>query len=447
MTRPTGQSGAAGGDRPSLAGDEMAPVWDAVRRRLERQGLDNRGRVRLPDVPANARLTVQALTRRRSSTTVDLARLEEALRRLGVGADLPSALAALGHPVSTAAAERRAERKAAASAREVARAEAATWDEPWRDEWIDGVIRAGGMRGLDAAGAVALVRSVRTILDALDSGGTPGTLDGHDSGGSPGTLDGPGTVDDHDGREAAASPTTRSVVSRVDLAARLFGSSHALDTGTRLEAATTRALELRQGAADPRDLWERSGAHLDLTSGPALTWRLPLRADSPLTGLAEQATALGVPLHLTQLALRRHPVAATPGADVLVAENPRVVEAAAQMDVPTPVVAANGNPSGAVRLLLDQLAESGARLRYHGDFDAAGLAICGRMAGIGLVPWRMTAADYEAAVERACAARVTLSHEPAPAPPTPWDEALRIAFDRHRLVVHEERLLPDLLHA
>lgn len=414
--REPGPSGP-GDTRPSLAADEMTPVWDAVRRRLERQGLDNRGRVRLPEVSPGARLTVQVLTGRRAASTVDLGALEQALRRLGIGRDLAEALAALGHPVSTAMAERRTERKAAAAARDAARAEVATWAEPWRDEWIDGVIRAGGLRGLDTPAAITLVRSVRAALDAIDDLAVDGADD----------------------------PRPARPVGRVDLAARLFGSSHALDTGTRLEAATTRALELRQGPADPRVLWERSGVHLDLTSGPALTWRLPLRPDSPLGTLTERANALRVPVHLTQFALHRHPVDTTAHADVLVVENPRIVEAAAQMDVPTPVVAANGNPSGAVRLLLDQLAASGARLRYHGDFDAAGLAICGRMAGIGLVPWRMTAADYETALDDARAAGVVLLDDPAPAPPTPWDPALAPAFDRHRLVVHEERLLPGLL--
>lgn len=398
--------------RPSLAADEMAPVWEAVRRRLERYGLDNRGRVRFPDVPANARLTVQALTGRRAATVIDLGALEQALRRLGVGRDLPSALAALGHPVSTEAAERRVERQAATAARDAARAEAATWAEPWAAEWIDGLIRAGGLRGLDVAGAVALVRSVRAVLDALDAPDRLARPDG---------------------------------LSRIDLAARLLGSSHALDTGTRLEAATTRALEARRNPADPRELWEQAGAHLDLTSGPALTWRLPLQVDAPLAALADQATALGVPLHVTQFALRRHPVTAAAGADVLVVENPRVVEAAAQMDVATAVVATNGNPSGAVRLLLDQLAVSGARLRYHGDFDAAGLAICGRMAKVGLVPWRMTAADYESALGAARAGGVMLPGDPTSAPPTPWDPALQATFERHHLVVHEERLLPELL--
>ena len=234
-------------------------------------------------------------------------------------------------------------------------------------------------------------------------------------------------------------------VSRIDIAARLFGSAHALDTGTRLEAAATRALAHREGAADARDLWERAGAHLDLTSGPVLTWRLPVAPGSPLAALVGHASALGLPVHLTQFALRRHPVDVQRGTDILVVENPRVVEAAAQLGVATAVVATNGNPSGAVRLLIDQLLTAGAALRYHGDMDAAGLAICGRMAALGLAPWRMDTADYLAALAAAETDGVELPADPAAAPPTPWDPALQATFDHHRLVVHEERLLPGLL--
>src|SRR6185295_7283748 len=58
------------------------------------------------------------------------------------------------------------------------------------------------------------------------------------------------------------------------------------------------------------------------------------------------------------------------------------------------VLATNGQPSSAVLLLLDQLLESGAALRYHGDFDTPGLAICERLTHRGVIPWRMTARDY-----------------------------------------------------
>lgn len=399
-------------ERPSLADPDLALVWAKVRERLERQGLDNRGRLRLPSIGAAARLTLQALTGRRPGATVDLAALEQGLRGLGLGDDLPAALATLGHPVSGEPARRRAERAVARAARDAARSAAATWPEPWATAWIDEVVRTGGLRGCDPEQAVGLVRSVRAIIDHLDGAGAEGD----------------------------AAP-----LGRVDLAARLFGSAHALDSGTRLEAAATRALAHRLGAGRARDLWERAGAHLDLTSAPVLTWRLPVAASCGLATLVAGATALAAPLHLSQLALRSHPVVPEPGADVLVVENPRVVEAAAQLGVPAAVVAANGNPSGAVQLLVRQLAAGGARLRYHGDFDPAGLAICARMQAMGCTPWRMGSADYLAALAAADAEGVDLPAGTDAAPPTPWDPVLQQTFDRHRRIVHEERLLPALL--
>lgn len=399
-------------ERPSLSAPELAMVWDRVRHRLERSGLDNRSRVKLPNLSSAARLTLGAVLGRPVRTTVDLASLELALRRLGVGHDLPAALGALGHPVSEEPARRRAERHAARAARDAARTEALLWAEPWSGPWIDEVIRAGGLGGLDAGQAVALVTSVRAVLDRL---------------------------------ELASSSPGGDPLSRVDLAAGILGSAHALDAGTRLEAATTRALAHRLGTAEPRDLWEQAGAHLDLTSAPALTWRLPVTAGSGLQALVAGATGLGLPLNLTQLALRRHPMSVPAATDILVVENPRIVEAAAQLHRPVPVVATNGNPSSAVRLLLHQLIKSGARLRYHGDFDVAGLAICGRMAALGLAPWRMDEANYLAAVTDADIAGVDLPTDPGRPPTTPWDPPLQRAFARHRLVVHEERLLPGLL--
>jgi uncharacterized protein (TIGR02679 family) len=236
--------------------------------------------------------------------------------------------------------------------------------------------------------------------------------------------------------------------SRVDIAAAVLGSAHALDTGTRIEAATTRALAYVAGRSDARTLWEQAGVHLDLTSGPALTWNLPLEPGSGLFRLVGAAADARVPLHLTQYALRAHPVARTAGLatdDILVVENPRLVEAAAQLGIATAVVATNGNPSGAVRLLLGQLLDAGAHLRYHGDFDAAGLAIAARLHAVGLHPWRMTVMDYLAAIDDAERAGVELPTDASPVGPTPWEPQLATTFATHRLVVHEERLLPDLL--
>jgi len=340
--------------------------------------------------------------------TVDLAALEAGLVRLGIGNDLAAALAALGHDVSDEPARRRAERAERREARHVARAIAADWAEPWAREWIDEVIRAGVLRGLRAEQARDVLHCVQKVLDYL-------------------------------GQDRPAP------ISRVDLAARLLGSAHALDNGTRLEAAVARALVFKLGPTDYRDLWAQAGVHLDLTSAPALTWRLPLSNDCGLARLAATALDGGIPLHLSRFSLETYPAVVPRGSRILVVENPRIVEAAAQMRAATPVVSTNGRPSSTVLLLLAQLREAGAELPYHGDFDAAGLAICESLTRQGVVPWRMTTADYLAALATADDQGAILPHDLHAPGPTPWDPTLQPTFDQERRIVHQERLLPGLI--
>ena len=396
---------------PSLTIDDLGVVWTAVRRRLEQSGADNRGRIRLGAVSSEGRRVLAALLGRSLRSTIDLARLEAALVELGVGVDLPAALAALGFAVSPEPAARRAVRAEQRDTRRTTRElVAAEWPEPWAREWIDGVIRAGVLRGLDADAAAAMVGTVRRLVDKI--------------------------ADDADAGRSS---------SRVDLAAAIAGSSHALDAGTRLEAATTRALAMRSMGDDSAEAWERAGVHTDLVSAPALTWALPVIPASGLHGLVTAAVDAAVPVHLTRFALAAYPVVVPIGTDVLVVENPRLVEAAVQRRTRGAVVALNGNPSAAVRLLLDQLLAAGASLRYHGDFDAPGLAICGRMQRLGLRPWRMDTADYRSAVDAAAADGVVLPVEDRPVPPTPWDPQLRAELATRALIVHEERLIDTLL--
>ncbi|MHA6630895.1 DUF2399 domain-containing protein [Pseudonocardia sichuanensis] len=60
----------------------------------------------------------------------------------------------------------------------------------------------------------------------------------------------------------------------------------------------------------------------------------------------------------------------------------------------TAVVCTSGQPA---LVVLDVLAAlRGAELRYHGDFDWAGVAIANRLRAMaGVRPWRMRGADYE----------------------------------------------------
>ncbi len=395
--------------RESLTSSSMSPVWRAVRDRLESRGLDNRGRIRLPSLSSEARLTLTGLLGRKPTSMLDLAAVETALVELGVGTDLAIALGNLGFAPSLEPAARRAARAERESARSAARIAVRAWPEPWATAWIDDVVRAGLLRGLDAPAAITLVQSTRRILDRLE----------------------PASAD-------------RSI-SRTDLAAAVLGSSHALDTGTALETVVARALAHRMDRDLIEGAWERAGVHTDQVSGAVLTWALPVLPESGLHDLTTAATKAGVPLHLTRYALATHRVHVAAGTTILVAENPRVVEAAAQRSSARATITTNGNPSSAVRLLLDQLLTCGAALLYHGDFDVPGLAICARMRQIGLVPWRMDAAHYRAAVKAAAAVGVQLPIEDRPPGPTPWDPALQNAMQETGRVVHEERLLEDLL--
>ena len=387
---------------------ELGPLWVRVRVRLEAKGAACRGRVALPELPSSGKLALKTLLGRPLGKTVDLTALEAGLARLGIGADLARALSTLGHDVSGEAAGRRADRAERNEVRNTARGIACKWPEPWAPKWIDEVIRVGILRGFDREQARDLLRQVRAVVNHLEQ-------------------DRPAPI------------------SRVDLAARVLGSAHALDNGTRVEAAVARAIAFKLGPAGRRDLWAQAGVHFDLTSVPALTWRLPLTAKCGLSNVAASALSAGIPLHLSRFALEAHPVEVDFGSRILVVENPRIVEAAAQRLASTPIVSTNGSPSSTVLLLLSQLLEAGADLRYHGDFDTAGLAICERMMRLGLAPWRMSTADYRAALAAADAEGAVLPREMHAPGATPWDPELQEDFGRERRIVHQERLLPGLI--
>lgn len=107
----------------------------------------------------------------------------------------------------------------------------------------------------------------------------------------------------------------------------------------------------------------------------------------------------------------------------------------------------NGNPTTAPTEAIAALRVAGARLRYHGDFDAAGLGMAVRAAALGCAPFLMTAADYREALAAASKGNVELPHDATPVPPTPWDVELAVAFQEHRRVVHEEQVMDEVLTA
>jgi len=138
--------------------------------------------------------------------------------------------------------------------------------------------------------------------------------------------------------------------------------------------------------------------------------------------------------------LRTPPRLAVTGRPVHVCENPNLLAIAAGQLGPhcAPLVCTEGMPGAAQRTLLTQLAQAGARLLYHGDFDWPGIRIV--MCSCGAAPWRFGAADYTAAAGTASGDALM-----GPAVAASWDAALPPAMTQRGLTIPEEGLAAALL--
>lgn len=393
-----------------LADPSLEPLWSGVTAALDRNGLDWRGRLTLPDLTPEGRRRLGIIIDRTvvsGRRTVSLEDLADGVERI-TGRTLVDTLAELGHAPSgrrEAAAARQAASRRRRTALDAA-VEELSPSHAWLPGWADAAWRDGLFAGRSAD---EVDTTVRRVVAVVRHGGA--------------------------GR------------SRTEVAALLLGDAHALDSATQLATLVTRALVERDGPGPERQVWERAGLPLDLVSAPVLTWALPLLGDSPVAVAARAMTAAGLPLHLSAVALRHAPLQVAPGTPLLVVENPRLVESAALRRLPAGVLCTNGNATTAPTEAISALRDAGARLRYHGDVDVPGLAMTGRAADLGCAPFHLTAPDYLAALAAAVEDGVTLPHDPAPVPPTPWDPDLAVAFAAHRLVVHEERVMDDVLDA
>jgi uncharacterized protein (TIGR02679 family) len=255
-------------------------------------------------------------------------------------------------------------------------------------------------------------------------------------------------------------------ISLAQLAAEVLGDSHALDVGRPVATIVLRACAVETapeagGASSetdesPREQWARLSVTVNELALPALCLNLPVRAGfengdkqpermpplatTPALGLS----LLGEPVHLSlRRLLRRPPVWDVAGREVFVCENPNIVAIAADRLGTTcaPLACTDGMPAAAQQTLLAQLAASGARLRYHGDFDWAGLAIGNFvMREFGAEPWRFGTADYLSTcagrgIELRGDERVTAR----------WDNCLTSVMAEQRAVVHEEAVVETLL--
>ncbi|WP_438388189.1 TIGR02679 family protein [Actinopolyspora saharensis] len=400
---------------------ELRGLWEQARRALEASGRPPTFRLELPD--EETRRTVGELYGRPmwgQGTRINVSNLDKALRESRFGVGLEEALEILhGRPVNSRESSSEAPADGHDRVTEVftsALAAQGLADAPWVEPWIRWIRHYGRVAEQDlepvAAGAAAVLSRV-----VLTAGAAP-----------------------------------RKWHSRAELATAA-GGAHLLDSGTTLSRVVLRAVAVAHDVEPPnnererRALWEACGVSLDAVSATVLCWALPLVDGGGWAAAIRERTELGLPVHLTGLDLRAAPERLVePGTVVAVCENPRVLEAAVESGIRHPLVCLSGRPSTTAVELLDRLSADGAVLHYHGDFDWAGMATMRSLwTHRTITPWRMSAADYRAAVDRASAERIDLPILDGTPVDTPWDPDLAELMSTAGRAVEEETVLGELL--
>ncbi|MFF5230724.1 TIGR02679 family protein [Dactylosporangium sp. NPDC000521] len=404
-----------------LRSPSLSPLWTSVRGRLQRNGRRAEGRLivhcgSLQDRDAIGQLLGRAVG---ASVTVDLAALDRLLRSSAAGTGLVEVVEAVTGPIpdrrADAAAER--DRRAVLRGQVLATASEVGLDgQEWVTDWLDAVWRSGIIGRLPSPAAQRLLIQAVTCL-GLVLGEAP------------------------------------RLWSRGELAEQVTGTAHGLDDDTLLNRVVLRGIALATvspapgSAVERRALWESVGVAGDTVATTVLTYGLRPLGDGFQAGQLRSRASHHAEAHLTLRDVRQLlPIVMEPQT-VYVCENPRVLEAAAQLSLRAAMVCTLGNPTVVTLALLDALAAlDGVDLKYHGDFDWPGVAIAGRvMRRTGALPWRFGAADYEAAV------RATRDPQTPPHPLTGtpvatwWDPDLAAAMHREDAAVHEERLTDTLL--
>lgn len=450
---------------------EMAWLVARVRGRiLAAQGEPLVGVVQLNEPTGEQRAAAVRLVgrpkRAGSALRVDLAAVEQILRRGPWPAGLADAVQTLSGPVVDRRAERHREAAAWEAAREGLAATIARFPHvaPWWVAWC----QAGGLKRMAraeaartstaASPAVAadLVQRLDDLVEALPASGEPLAVLARRIEGDAHSLD-------------ASRPLGRLAVAVIAVAFMPGTAGSDREPG-----AATSAAEL-----SARDAWAAAGVVMSNVASTVLCLGVPgqSRAGGTASGhTARVATGISLeamraarmPVLLTLDQVRSGGVRALPGNSVIhICENPTVVEVVAARwaqsvapagrpttnaigcgsDPVAPVlVCTSGQPSTAVLDLVRRLAGNGAQCRYHGDFDWAGLRIAQSLAAhVDWVPWRYTADDYSAAIRQGKPAR-QLVGSPAH---SPWDPQLAIAMAEGGLAVEEEavadRLAADVL--
>lgn len=409
----------------------LEPLWRSVRARLERNSLSANGHIYVDLDYATAQdlsgLLGEAVHpgRRR----IDLAKLDVALRASTVAQGLVTVVAEMtGSPLVDRLARSRARRQARAdlwTVWETAIVEAGLGGAPWLGAWQEDVRRTGLLSRAGDTAPRSIHEAVAVLRVLVAS--TPLAF--------------------HEPNSVAELLPLPPAFELAELATAAQVGAHALDHGRVTAALVLRALAAATGTPPPttagarRELWSLAGVTPDSVSGTLLTWGLRPPGDDPWSTMMRVRADLGLVTHITaqEWTTAAYRPWTTPGQTVFVCENPQVLQAAARVAAPNPLLCVSGNPATVAINALDNLVSTGAAVRYHGDFDVAGVRIAARLFGRGMTPWRFGADDYLAAVEHS---RLPLT---GTVPNTPWDPDLAQAMRSHGLAVHEEAVLNDLL--
>ncbi|WP_416957964.1 DUF2399 domain-containing protein [Nocardioides sp. T5] len=443
--------------RSYLAAPCLAPVWVAVRTKLEKGALAPTGAVSV-DLDTDAAERISGLLGagskplRPGRRRLDLAALDAALRGSAAQAGLVAVVADLtGSTLVDRAVVRAHDRQVRTDlfgTLDAALAGAGCAAAPWVPTFCDGVRRAGvlskaGDEAWDAVGAFG-----RVLGELVAAGALPTHFD----------LAGRPAADDPHGVNGGGVAGVALMLGELgELATRGTGDAHGLDGGRVTAALVLRAAAAAFGvpvptsATERREVWARLGVSPDAVSGTVLSWGLRPPGDDAWSAMMRQRADLGLVTHLTVQELEaagvlgeHEQIAVTPpGTVVWACENPQVLQAAARAMVPGPLLCTAGNPASAGWRLLDRLCRAGVVVRYHGDFDWPGVAIAGRLIGLDVEPWRMGAGDYDEAVVAAPGrSRVALTGREAA---TPWAPELAARMRTVGVAVHEEALISFLL--
>ena len=418
-------SGLPSATRDWLTGPGLTRLWQGARKRLESNGVQATGSLRLTAMNAQERNDLSLLLGKPltgAAVTIRLDMLDARLRASAAGLGLRQTLEELGPPLT----DRRAARADVVARREQVWSSLASSldasplaDQEWPRQWYDLLRRAGVPRGVTPETAVWTLQQAVQVLTALL------------------------------GPEGPERNGTRG---RGELAAMTTGSAHGLDDGTWLARLVQGGVALAHGtefpddAAGRRALWRLVSVTPDEVSSTVLTCGLrPDGGGWRERALRERADH-HAEVHVTPRDLHDLRLQLPAGTVIHICENPRVVEAAADAACIQPLVCTSGSAATVVFTLLDALAATGCRFAYHGDFDWPGIALANRVIRrYEALPWRMGTADYEHLAARSQAEgipQLALDGQPVSAD---WDPDLAPAMTALGVALHEEATLELLV--